>query len=462
VIQALDYLRSDPVLWVKSDLWFTFVGRRMLELKNFQLKLSKSRPSNYGIVTSLIMHLIRNIITTPINTHSYLNAALIDLNFGPCIERFGMFFLHDIDISNNIFLPGLEQNDDDEVAKVMKLDQRARKKARTINFINSEPNAQYPIGDSPPWKLVVQAIQDSPETMLKAWEWSAMYDQHAQANDLFIRMTVDLWLTVVDDAMYGLPPKPTTLQEAMECWTVEAIQASFRNCTFLASSYNLRGAKTGQKHPSFRSMLSIFFPAPDAGFNANSVWQPLMDKGYIGEYHHLCKTLSERRLLEIKMGLGIIFAHLQCLPVSKRCQEGGRRCGTIWKTRNGYIELVTNSRYYKLARIGNATREKKAVRRRVKASTAVIAAKLDQEHRGIPYKVSRREYRDRQKSWKKANFRKPPARREEAQAEESSVDESDGDSTDDSDDTQDDGGSGSSDSERLADIYSENGDTGSE
>lgn len=386
-----------------------------MELKLFQIKLSKIRPPNYGILTSLIMHLMRYIVITPINKLSYLNAALIDVQFGPCIERFGMFFLHDIDLDNGVILPCLEDEDDEEVKKVMKVEQKRKRKARAApRIVNSEPSATYPYGDAPSWATIAQAVQEAPEVIMKTWVWDPEWDCYHHASNLFIQMTVNLWLTVADKQLNGSAPRPTTLEDAMATWTITAVQSTLINSVFIPSNHGLKGCRTGRKQPSFSSLVDILFPPPDSRFNPKSTWLPFVEKGYINEYHQIFPNLSSHQRDRFKSNMADLLSEIQCFPPIVRCGEGSRQVGRIWKTSNGFVEIITNPLFYKVAQIGKPERVGKKVSTRVKASQNIIEARLDEVHRGIPFKTAKREIQNKQKayrSWKKKNYRKPPQRK---------------------------------------------------
>jgi len=359
-------------------------------------------------MTSLNLHLIGHVAITPLNKLSYLNAALVDLNFGPTIEHFGMFFLHDLAIDTGT-LEGLESEDDGEVARVMKLDQKAKRTKQNASWIqNSEPNTLFPYGDSPPWETIVNALRDSPEKIIRGWIWDPTWDGHPQASRLFCQMAVDLWLIVGDKALARDRPRPTSLEQAMRVWTVTDLQETLLHSQFIASGQGLRGARMNQKQLSFRSMVDVFFPLPTKKLNDDSVWKPFVTKGYIKEFHRLARSLPAEQLEDLLKALRTIFYNLQCLPFAQSCQtQGNRKKGQIWKSAGGWVEMQTNPRFYRVLRIGKKEVKKKTGTR-LKASKAVVEARLDQEHRGIPYKMGRREYTNRQRSAKRLNYRQPP------------------------------------------------------
>jgi hypothetical protein len=49
---------ANPILAVKSEVYFGFQMRCMKEIQNVQHILSKYRPPNYGMATALLMHML--------------------------------------------------------------------------------------------------------------------------------------------------------------------------------------------------------------------------------------------------------------------------------------------------------------------------------------------------------------------------------------------------------------------
>src|ERR1700733_11057896 len=94
----------EPILAVKSELYFGFQIRRVKELKNVQIHFSRYRPANYGTITSVLMHMLRHIPHSPAAQTGYLRDALRDLHFDKVMDKFGSFFLHDLDLEN-VILP---------------------------------------------------------------------------------------------------------------------------------------------------------------------------------------------------------------------------------------------------------------------------------------------------------------------------------------------------------------------
>ena len=70
---------ANPILVVKSEVYFGFQMRCMKEIQNVQHLLSKYWPPNYGMATALLMHMLRNISYSPMAQTTYLRDALREL-----------------------------------------------------------------------------------------------------------------------------------------------------------------------------------------------------------------------------------------------------------------------------------------------------------------------------------------------------------------------------------------------
>ena len=225
-----EYLASDPIMWVKSEVYQRFLCYHITLLKDLQIKLSRRRPANYGSLTSLIMHLIRLSVTTPQAKHGFLHDALADLKFGPIIERFGMFFLHDLDL-DTCFVPEIDGEDGQEAKRLFKTTGKA---AHHIPMV-SVPTALHPLGCAPTWAQVVMTMDANPTQLIWGWVWDDSWASNRTAASLFIDFTVDMWLSLNPNP--GLlqvdPPYPQTLEDAMKTWSAESLLATFTVCKML-------------------------------------------------------------------------------------------------------------------------------------------------------------------------------------------------------------------------------------
>jgi hypothetical protein len=148
------YLRdANPILAVKSEVYFAYQIRQMKELQNAQTHLSLYCPSNYGTITALLAHMLQHIPHSPVAKTGYLRDALTELQFDKVMDQFGTFFLHNLDLENASLL-GINENDTDECLLAMgqskSLKQiKDRMAVDAMVVANEEPTAQFPIGNAP-------------------------------------------------------------------------------------------------------------------------------------------------------------------------------------------------------------------------------------------------------------------------------------------------------------------------
>jgi hypothetical protein len=394
------FLESEPLLCVRSDVFFKFQARRLKELMNVQLAIAKRRPKNYGIMTAVNMHLMRHVPHSPKAIEPYLSEALQDLQFRSVIGTFGMFFLHELDI-DRAYLPEIQQEDTAKCRAVFKKSKTGRKdRPNRLPVERRGPSEEYPIGNAPTWGEIQGAMERDPGLLMREWVWEPLWEGHEGAASLFVDFTVDMF-SLLDDAAYSSErPKPTSLEEAMECWTVSSLQINLLDRMFSASTYQLMRKFQGKTNPGFGDYVDIYFPPPGVKLHARSLWRSLVSKGYIGKYHDLLEEMSDEDIEVLNFELRKMFGRLQCLPDASLTSVG-----KLWPVGGGSIQLLTNPIFYKIERISSGKRLTRKVFR-VKASRPVIEARLDGYHRGITFDQAKGEARKLLKAKKKSLARK--------------------------------------------------------
>ena len=408
-----EYLQSDPILWVHSSTLLRFIRQRLAELGNVQLLLSKIQPSNYATLTCIIMHLIRSVPRNPLEKSGFLRDALVDLQFGPVVEHFGMFFIHDFDFTRG-FIRGIDPEDSAEAKQIMK--HVARAQPDTIE--NSCPTEIFPLGHAPSWAEISKTMSYDPELLIRPWVWEEGWGVDYTASSAFIKFTVDMWLSINPSILRGDTPHPTTLQEAMETWTVSNLKSLFSHCTFIPHNYNLHGHIHGRRTKGLPDMVDVFFPHADSApvqAREESVWMPFIRSGYIAEYNQMLGGGVNREHAEerLRQNLRMIFEGVQCLPLSLPSTE--KSWGKIWDVFHGSVRFLTNPIYYRLEEIGPPANRYRRQGCRVKANAATIEARLAEEHRGIPFKVTIKRNRQRRRFEKKLARSKPKTSKSQAQ-----------------------------------------------
>jgi hypothetical protein len=406
------YLQSDPILWVKSDVYLKFLARRMAELKNMQLRIAKIQPENYITLTYVVMHLIRYTVITPIPMVGFLKDALVDLHFGSIIDRYGIFFLQELEL-NGWTIWVLQGEDCQEAKQFMKDHQPKNRRPRLEP--NTCPTATYPLGEAPSWAEVVTTMDQNPELLILGWLWDPTLGNHKRASTLFIQFTVEIWMSLLPNVFsVEEPPHPDSVEDAMETWTLRSLQETLVNPVFVASNHNLEGPISGQRSKSFRDMFKVFFPPPGTKFHPSSVWLPFVNAGYIQDYFDDLEKLSDERKGHLHQALYAIFDKLQCLPFAIRCSE--KHAGKIWDVNKGSIRFTTNPLYYRLQRIGPPNRARARAAVKVKATADLIEARLMEERGGVPVKITKRRQRDRRRGQRRTSMARAKALKKAAMA----------------------------------------------
>jgi hypothetical protein len=406
------------VIWIPSTVFFKFLARRLVELENTQLHLARNRPTNYGTMTSVIMYLIRHIMVTPTIRNTFLNEALRDLRYASVMERFGIFFLHDLKLRNGVlYLRELPQEDPIEVVHLY----GASLKSRMATVIDrphrliETTQQDYPWGADPSWSRIQQLLETEPENFLGKWklddDW--MDPEHFLSEQLFILFTTQLWLSITEQFVSaGVLPNPITLEDAMETWTISSIHSILGPtlCRFLPSSNGLQGKLPPNQHHqlSFRQRRTLYFPDPATEINNNSIWHPYTEKsGYIFTYHQYLREWANEDVIRLHNNLDNIFHQLQCLPLTLVHNKNK----SIWSATSGKVNFITNSKFYPIREVGKGvTQHHSKVAKRPQVSRVVLQKRLREACGEVAERGIERRSRAKLKSTKTLRKRKPPVR----------------------------------------------------
>ena len=406
-------MRSDPIIWISAETFFKFSSRRFIELHNLHLKLALTRPDNYGTLSALILHLMRAVMVTSSNVPSYVQSALSSLYQNGVMERFGIFFVDDLD-PNDMELINLNLGAEDgcDVKRDHKAALAARRPTKTkdvggIQLTESHITADYPWGETVSWGMLQRLCKQHPVDFLRRFNFNQMDVELGPLDDietLFISFTRETWLGIHEAFLpAGVRPCPSNLEGSMQVWTCQDILARLGGrCTFLPSTYGLEGApKTKEFDVSFRALRSLFFPAPNKSLKANTIWEGYSEQnGYIWKYWEVleaCKGEPDKAHA-LHQGLDQIFEQLQCLPQSKVDSN-------LWHATQGSVCFLINPNYYRIKSISATAKNSNLGPQRPQVSKAELRKRLN------PYdSVSKKRKRNsnNKRSMKQKNYRKPP------------------------------------------------------
>src|ERR1700683_11614 len=108
--------------------------------------------------------------------------------------------------------------------------------------------------------------------------------------------------------------------------------------------------------------------------------------------------MTEKESASLLCELSRIFGRVQCLPNVVVCTA--KACGRLWEQFYEGVRMLTNPIFYKMERVGKAKRMNVARGKQVKASKAIIEARLDKQHRNIPFNEGRLKTRQVRKASK--------------------------------------------------------------
>ena len=91
-------MASNPVLGLSSNVWFDLLARRMEEIQRTQIQLKRLNPPNLGILTGILNHMLRSIISTPIVYDFHVRESLALLKYRHIVEQANMFFLPELEL----------------------------------------------------------------------------------------------------------------------------------------------------------------------------------------------------------------------------------------------------------------------------------------------------------------------------------------------------------------------------
>ena len=314
-LQTYKFLESQPILWVKSDVWFSYLATRIEELQYLQVRLRNLKPPNYGVLTSLISHLIREVTSTHTIPPSHVRNSLAHLQAQTIMNNYGTLFLHDLDLAIKTVLPAIQEYDTEEVLRFMGFSKDNPRKHRQPRApqVTPETSVAYPLGPTPTWREVMDAIETNPEGFTSPYTYDIFISDSTKAALLFRAFTLQLWLLLNQSWVLGGDiSAPETLEDAMDFWTIEYFRSRVVRVVFKATNGGLSGVVRGHKEPSFKQRTSLYFPPPSHTVPRGSQWWILLQPaGYIGQYHKMLENCTEEDADSLNDALADIFGVLQ-------------------------------------------------------------------------------------------------------------------------------------------------------
>jgi hypothetical protein len=361
---------------------------------------------------------MRAVMVTPSSIPPYVQSALKMLHEGRVMERFGMFFMDDLDLDDMDCINGnLGEKDGDAI----KRDQKAalairlppqKVQERGIQLTEFHRTTDYPWGETLLWSTVQRLLKDHAVDFLRPFVFNQPdmgLDNFHLVEFLFNGFTRDAWLGFQESFVpAGVRPSSTKLKDCMEVWTCQNIVARLcGRCKFLPSNYGLDGAPNSKDSDlSFKALRLLFFPPPGYRFKEKTIWDCLSKTcGYIGRYWEILEGFrdDEHKIDVLHQGIDEVFEQLQCLPQSKVDSK-------LWNATGGSVCFLTNPLYYRVRAVSITARKLNIGPQRPQVSAAELQKRLNPYHR-TSSKRKRSLYRKKATANQK-NFRKPPRKKQ--------------------------------------------------
>ncbi|KDQ08086.1 hypothetical protein BOTBODRAFT_180115, partial [Botryobasidium botryosum FD-172 SS1] len=311
---------SNGILFIPSELWFGFLMRRAAALEFAQSRTYKINPVNYGALLGLYAHLKRSIDNTVPVPPPHVRQTLSILCLPEIAARFGMAWLHNLNL--DLTSPLDELAFEDKLLGVYKSlgyqvgKNPNRKKAVPKRVAGT--SKEYPIGEWPTLTSLRREMGQRPLSLIKPWVPVSPCNNSMPAAEVFVLFTTQVWDMIQPELLLQpVPPPPATLEEAMERWSAAYLFQRITEVDFipLISGLQTEEAARGRPQLSFLNRRPIFFPMPEENIRPGSRWLQFRDRhGYLRRLAEFLKQMAKEDGEILLESLADMLDNVQCLP----------------------------------------------------------------------------------------------------------------------------------------------------
>jgi len=293
----------------------------------------------------VVAHLIQSVGITPIVKDPDLRYGLYCLGFEQVSRRFGCTFLHNLNLST-AELPEICKKDPKHLLCRMGVKPVVNAKTRKKGQASKPPT--LPTTDGVTWTgLKTLLIKEDKKAEILPFQFDSLCAAYSVAQDLFCEFAYQFRGLTPEDKFSKLP-KPVTLKDAMECWTVQSVRARIKNEVYYdltPSADDLVGAVPPKSRTQlFRDKRVAFFPEPGGVPSRRSKWHVLSTIGYVKDYHRAL-NISVDGGKALRDALDNIFQRLQVLPRKPGLPSTIK---PLWSWEGGRLNLLLNSTFIRL------------------------------------------------------------------------------------------------------------------
>lgn len=370
--QVTELQDTNPMLWLPSDLWFSFLNRRLAILNHVHEKIYLKQPPNYGVLSGLFAYLMQSVIFTPPVVNTYIRESLTALQYHRNCEVFGMFFLDNLEVENrSCMIKGILEEDDAMVKGILGPLVRKPRFAlhKRQDYEESDDDRTFPLGPRPTWNAIRRSVESDPTILVPRWEGLPeeirVYSESCEdgstlqsAGEIFRKFTQQMWMSLHEGWRItpGFQISPQSVEEALKNWTVDFILEHCVEPTFRACAMTGLQHVTGKHVASFAERKQIYFPSADKrSKEKGNFWTCFsQEPGFLHLYWEKIENLNEEERLDLQGHLEELLEHCQCLPDSARSNSTNRG----WNIHQKRLVILTNPKHYRIQGVGEATKGK--------------------------------------------------------------------------------------------------------
>lgn len=433
------------MLWIPSEVWFSFLSRRLQILNEVHETIYRRQPPNYGVLSGLFSNLMQSVMFTPPVVNTYVRESLAALQYKRNCDRFGMFFLDNLDLENSsCIIEGIQQKDDEKVKSILGPLTRKPRFARVRRRDDEDDDedeqdhdfGRYPIGPKPTWNEITSSIESDPTILIPRWEGLPKeledYSETERgsikywAGSVFVRFTEHLWIAL--NGEWRVSPKfrisPDNVQEALRTWTVDFLLEHCGDPLFRACAITGLQHVSGRHVPSFGERRITYFPS--SLDETTKFWKFFsQEPGYLHFYWQTIEGMIPENVLELQNCLEKLLEHCQCLPDSSPDR--------VWHVERKRMVILTNPKHYRIQEVGQQGRKGKKQLRSAPAHRSGRETQIMMlEAQGYPRKaatsavnamrgIKRGEKRQDVRSKRAKNKRVPPKARNQKERTQESI-----------------------------------------
>ena len=367
IIQVTELVGSNSILWIPGQIWFKFTLERMQAIHSVQRSLFRRQPENYGNLSGILSFMQQSVHSTPRRVETFVRLNLAALQYNGVVDRFGMFFLHNLDMkaldSDNV-LPEITPRDEYAVVKLLPVLSH-RNTAATLPEADGaaeDRSELHPLGKKPSWDQVAQMLELNPSRLMEDWQWLSALDVYKECNnpdalhklaaDMFRMFTRHIWIELNKAHKYDVSVQQIPdIETALQFWTIGAMYDRLKAahfCSVNVGEFQVSGR--ARAHFGDDARVKLLFGELDMGPSWNR-----LGTAYLEKYAKKMKELDAEEQDEFREYLGDLLGYCQSLPDSDTRHP--------WRTdREGRVLLLANPVYYKVETIVSTEKGKKRVR----------------------------------------------------------------------------------------------------